>query len=170
MLINEASFEELVNAHTEGAFTWRQLARAAQRQGAAAPLRIRLINALATPPPRRENPRRTLRFPNPQPACGPRSAASFTRYRPPSARSPTRPRKQDNQVHRWLADRQPPEATKATPFDGRQRAARADPRCSATYVPGVIYDPRGRYDPDRNTSKIEIRRISDLEILGSHEL
>ena len=45
-----------------------------------------------------------------------------------------------------------------------------DPRCSATYVPGVIYDPRGRYDPDRNTSKIEIRRISDLEILGSHEL
>ena len=33
VLINEASFEELVNAHTEGAFTWRQLARAAQRQG-----------------------------------------------------------------------------------------------------------------------------------------
>ena len=45
-----------------------------------------------------------------------------------------------------------------------------DPRCSATYVPGVIYDPRGRYDPDRNTSKIEIRWISDLETLGSHEL
>ena len=52
VLINEASFEELVNAHTEGAFTWRQLARAARRQGAAAPLRIRLINAFATPPPR----------------------------------------------------------------------------------------------------------------------
>ena len=45
-----------------------------------------------------------------------------------------------------------------------------DPRSSATDVPGVIYDPRGRYDPDRNTSKIETRRISDLEILGSHEL
>ena len=51
--INEASFEELVNnAHTEGAFTWRQLARAAPRQGAVPPLRIRLINAFATPPPR----------------------------------------------------------------------------------------------------------------------
>ena len=52
MLINEASFEDLVNAHTEGAFTWRQLARAARCQGAAAPLRICLINAFATPPPR----------------------------------------------------------------------------------------------------------------------
>ena len=55
VLINEASFEELVNAHTEGAFTWRQLARAAQRQGAVPPLRIRLINAFATPPPRPES-------------------------------------------------------------------------------------------------------------------
>ena len=54
VLINEASFEELVNAHTEGAFTWRQLARAARRQGAVPPLRIRLINAFATPPPRPE--------------------------------------------------------------------------------------------------------------------
>ena len=52
VLINEASFEELVNAHTEGAFTWRQLARAARRQGAVPPLRIRQINAFATPPPR----------------------------------------------------------------------------------------------------------------------
>ena len=56
VLINEASFEELVNAHTEGAFTWRQLARAARRQGAVPPLRIRQINAFATPPPRPENP------------------------------------------------------------------------------------------------------------------
>ena len=55
VLINEASFEDLVNAHTERAFTWRQLARAARRQGAAAPLRIRLINAFATPPPRPES-------------------------------------------------------------------------------------------------------------------
>ena len=52
VLINEASFEELVNAHTEGAFTWRQLARAAGRQGAVPPLRIRQINAFQTPPPR----------------------------------------------------------------------------------------------------------------------
>ena len=56
VLINEASFEELVNAHTEGAFTWRQLARAAQCQGTVSPLRIRLINAFATPPPRPEGP------------------------------------------------------------------------------------------------------------------
>ena len=59
VLINEASFEELVNAHTEGAFTWRQLARAARRQGAVPPLRIRLINAFATPPPRRDDRWRT---------------------------------------------------------------------------------------------------------------
>ncbi len=59
VLINEASFEELVNAHTEGAFTWRQLARAARRQGAVPPLRIRQINAFATPPPRPDNPWRT---------------------------------------------------------------------------------------------------------------
>ena len=59
VLINEASFEELVNAHTEGAFTWRQLARAARRQGTVPPLRIRQINAFATPPPRPESPWRT---------------------------------------------------------------------------------------------------------------
>ena len=55
VLINEASFEDLVNAHTEGAFAWRQLARAARRQGAVPPLRIRQINAFATPPSRPEN-------------------------------------------------------------------------------------------------------------------
>ncbi len=59
VLINEASFEDLVNAHTEGAFTWRQLARAALRQGTVPPLRIRQINAFATPPPRPDNPWRT---------------------------------------------------------------------------------------------------------------
>ena len=59
VLINEASFEDLVNAHTEGAFTWRQLARAAQRQGAVPPLRIRQINAFATPPPRPDSPWRS---------------------------------------------------------------------------------------------------------------
>ena len=59
VLINEASFEDLVNAHTEGAFTWRQLARAALRQGTVPPLRIRQINAFATPPPRPDDPWRT---------------------------------------------------------------------------------------------------------------
>ncbi len=59
VLINEASFEDLVNAHTEGAFTWRQLARAARRQGSVPPLRIRQINAFATPPPRQDDPWRT---------------------------------------------------------------------------------------------------------------
>ena len=59
VLINEASFEDLVNAHTEGAFTWRQLARAARRQGTVPPLRIRQINAFATPPPRPDDPWRT---------------------------------------------------------------------------------------------------------------
>ena len=59
VLINEASFDDLVNAHTEGAFTWRQLTRAAQREGAVPPPRIRLINAFATPPPRPEKRWRT---------------------------------------------------------------------------------------------------------------
>ena len=59
VLINEASFEDLVNAHTEGAFTWRQLARAARRQGTVPPRRIRQINAFATLPPRPDNPWRT---------------------------------------------------------------------------------------------------------------
>ena len=36
VLINEASFEELVNAHTEDAFTWRQIARAARCHGTVA--------------------------------------------------------------------------------------------------------------------------------------
>jgi len=59
VLINEASFEDLVNAHTEGAFTWRQLARAARRQGTVPPLRIRQLNAFATPPPRADDRWRT---------------------------------------------------------------------------------------------------------------
>lgn len=49
VLINEASFEDLVNAHLEGAFTWRQLARAAHRQGHVPPQRVRHINAFSTP-------------------------------------------------------------------------------------------------------------------------
>ena len=35
--------------------------------------------------------------------------------------------------------------------------------------PGVIYDPGGK-PRDRNTPKIETRRISDLQTLGSHDL
>ena len=35
-------------------------------------------------------------------------------------------------------------------------------------APGVIYDPGGK-PRDRNTPKIETRRISDLQTLGSHE-
>ncbi len=59
VLINEASFEDLVNAHTEGAFTWRQLARAARSQGTVPPLRIRQINAFATSAPPPDDPYRT---------------------------------------------------------------------------------------------------------------
>ena len=49
-------------------------------------------------------------------------------------------------------------------------APRETTRLLGHCAPGVIYDPGGLYDPDRNTPKIEIRRISDLEILGNHEL
>ena len=35
--------------------------------------------------------------------------------------------------------------------------------------PGVIYDPGGK-PRDRNTPKIETRRISDLQTLGNHEI
>ena len=59
VLVNEASFEDLVNAHMEGAFTWRQLARAARRQGTVPPQRIRQINAFATPRSRPDDPWRT---------------------------------------------------------------------------------------------------------------
>ena len=56
VFINETSFEDLVNAHTEGAFTWGQLARAARRQDAVPPRRIRLINAFAITSARRHAP------------------------------------------------------------------------------------------------------------------
>ena len=41
-----------------------------------------------------------------------------------------------------------------------------DPRSSVTYDPGA--SPGGK-PRDRNTPKIETRRISDLQTLGSHE-
>ena len=59
--------------------------------------------------------------------------------------------------------------TRSCPTSTSRRHARR-PGSSATYVPGVICDPGGLYDPDRNTPKIEIRRISDLQSLGSHDL
>ena len=54
LLVNEASFDELLNAHLEGAFTWRQLAVAAHLQNHAPPARIHQINAFRTPEPRPE--------------------------------------------------------------------------------------------------------------------
>ena len=54
LLVNEASFDELVNAHLEGAFTWRQLAIAAHLQNHVPPARIHQINAFRTPEPRTE--------------------------------------------------------------------------------------------------------------------
>ena len=48
VLMNEAGFEELLNAHTEGAFTWRQLVRAGRKRGYVPPGRIRQVNAFAT--------------------------------------------------------------------------------------------------------------------------
>lgn len=54
LLVNEASFDELVNAHLEGAFTWRQLAIAAHLQNKVPTARIHQINAFRTPEPRTE--------------------------------------------------------------------------------------------------------------------
>ena len=54
LLVNEASFDELVNAHLEGALTWRQLAVAAHRQNHVPPARIHQLNAFRTPEPRTE--------------------------------------------------------------------------------------------------------------------
>ena len=54
VLINEASFEDLVTGHLEGAFTWRQAAVAAHLRGHVPPDRIRLLNAFRLPEPRPE--------------------------------------------------------------------------------------------------------------------
>ena len=55
VLVNEASFEDLLNAHLERAFTWHQLAVAAHLRAHVPPDRIRLINAFrqAQPEPPR---------------------------------------------------------------------------------------------------------------------
>ena len=47
-------------------------------------------------------------------------------------------------------------------------AARETTRSPVTTCPGGRYDPGG-LPRDRNTPRIEIRRISDLETLGNHE-
>ena len=47
VLIDEASFEELVNAHTERAFTWRQLVRAMHQRGCVPAGRVREVNRFA---------------------------------------------------------------------------------------------------------------------------
>ena len=52
VLTNEASFEELMNAHTERAFTWRQLARALAEKGGMPPERARLVRRFASDGPR----------------------------------------------------------------------------------------------------------------------
>lgn len=54
VLVNEASFEDLVNAHLESAFTWHQLAVAAHLRANVPADRIRLINAFRRPEPRTE--------------------------------------------------------------------------------------------------------------------
>lgn len=47
VLINEASFEELVNAHTERVFTWRQLVRAMHQRDVVPAGRVREVNRFA---------------------------------------------------------------------------------------------------------------------------
>ena len=47
VLINEASFEELVNAHTERVFTWRQLVRAMHQRDVVPAARVREVNRFA---------------------------------------------------------------------------------------------------------------------------
>ena len=63
-------------------------------------------------------------------------------------------------------------ATAARPGGGSRPRLRGGARKGRTVGhenPGVIYGPGGQ-PADRNTEIFEIRRISDLEILGSHEL
>ena len=66
----------------------------------------------------------------------------------------------------------PPWQRPHTPGGGsrpRLRPGARRPGLSVTNIPGSYTAPGVVYDPDRNTPKIETRRISDLETLGSHE-
>ena len=47
MLINESTFEEMMNAHTERAFTWRQLVRALHQRDCLPAWRTREVNRFA---------------------------------------------------------------------------------------------------------------------------
>lgn len=49
VLLNDATFDEVLLAHLEGAFTWRQLARALHRHGCVPPQRAREIRRFARP-------------------------------------------------------------------------------------------------------------------------
>ena len=49
VLIHEADFEDLMNAHIERAFTWRQLVRAMHLRDYVPPRRARQVNAFADP-------------------------------------------------------------------------------------------------------------------------
>ena len=48
VLTNEASFDELMNAYIERAFTWRQLARALAEQGGQPAERAALVRCFAS--------------------------------------------------------------------------------------------------------------------------
>ena len=47
VLINESTFEEMMNAHTERAFTWRQLVRALHERDCLPAWRTREVNRFA---------------------------------------------------------------------------------------------------------------------------
>ena len=47
VLINESTFEEMMNAHTEQAFTWRQLVRAMHQRGCVPAWRVQEVNRFA---------------------------------------------------------------------------------------------------------------------------
>ena len=50
VVLNESTFDEIVLAHLEGAFTWRQLARAVHRRGGVTPERMRSFARFARAP------------------------------------------------------------------------------------------------------------------------
>lgn len=51
VVLNESTFDEVVLAHLEGAFTWRQLARAVHRRGGVTPERVRSFARFARASP-----------------------------------------------------------------------------------------------------------------------
>ena len=51
VVLNESTFDEVVLAHLEGAFTWQQLARAVHRRGGVTPERVRSLARFARASP-----------------------------------------------------------------------------------------------------------------------